>query len=81
MMLIPENTTICVPTSGLGFIAVCPSFEEGEDPTVNLVQTKQLEAMDCQLSPENALRLGRALVAAGELLTRPEDRITMAGEP
>lgn len=79
-MLIPDNTTICVGASGMGAIAVYPTFEEGNDPRVVVVATvRDRQPIVLELDPVDALRLGRVLVAAGELLTRPQDRIAMEG--
>ena len=80
-MLIPSEANISVGTRGMGSVSFYPSLKIGEEPEVVMIVTDREQAMRCALDPVDALRLGRALVAAGELLTRPQDRIAMEGEP
>jgi len=72
---------ICIPTLGLGSVAVYGFLRQGEDPEVRLAVIDQrqvnLGSMPVALMPADAIQLGRELIAEGERLTRPEDRVVL----
>jgi len=72
---------ICVPTLGLGSVAVYGYFQPENEPEVRLAVIDQrqvnLGSMPVALMPADAIQLGRELIKEGERLTRPEDRVVL----
>lgn len=72
---------ICLPTMGLGSVSAYGYFKPENDPEVRLVVLDErqvhLGSIAVALMPADAIQLGKELIAEGERLTRPEDRVVL----